>query len=284
MKNWTKFSLASVGLVGAGVGLTLWSGARSWNAETVRLVGKLKQSALAGETKTVSFEDFDNLPAPVARYLRFALKEGQPVVRSARIGYAGEFKLKGKWIPFDSEQHFSANPPAFVWDAEMKMNPLMNVRVRDAFTDGKGSMNAKIFALFSVMNAHDDVKLDAGAMQRYLAESAWLPTALLPGENLRWTAIDENRASATLTDGKTTVSLEFRFNDAGEITEAFTPARFYGTGGEYKTFPWLCRLWNYKELGGMMIPIEGEAEWQMPEGVAPYFKGRIIEAEYDFIK
>ncbi len=75
------------------------------------------------------------------------------------------------------------------------------------------------------------------------------------------------------------VSLEFRFNDAGEITEVFTPARFYGTGGEYKTLPWLCRLSNYEERGGMMIPIEGEAEWQMPEGAAPYFKGQITAFE-----
>ncbi|MCY7376315.1 MAG: hypothetical protein LH472_10140 [Pyrinomonadaceae bacterium] len=284
MKNWVKISLTGIGLAGAGIGLAFWSGARSWNAETARIVEKLKLSATEGATKTVSFKDFDDLPAPVARYFRLALKDGQPIVRTARIRYAGEFKLNGKWTPFDSEQHFSANPPAFVWDADMKMNPLMNVRVRDGFTDGKGSMNAKIFALFSVMNAHDDVKLDAGALQRYLAELAWLPTALLPSENLHWTAIDENRASATLTDGKTTVSLEFRFNDAGELIEAFTPARFYGTNGEYKTFPWLGRFWNYEERGGMMIPIEGEVEWQMPEGAAPYFKGRIVEAEYDFAK
>lgn len=248
------------------------------------MVKKLKQSATEGATKTVSFKDFDGLPTPVARYLRFALKEGQPVVRTAKIKYAGQFKLNDKWTLFNSEQHFSSNPPAFVWDADMRMNPLLNVRVRDAFTEGKGSGNAKIFALFSVMNAHDDIKLDAGAMQRYLAEAAWLPTALLPRENLHWTAIDENRASATLTDGTTTVSLEFRFNDVGEIAEVFTPARFYETNGEYKAFPWLCRLRNYEERSGMMIPIEGEAEWQMPEGAAPYFIGRIIEDEYDFIE
>ncbi len=284
MKNRTKISLAGVGLASAGVGFALWSGAANRNAETARMVEKLKRSATDGAAKTVSFKDFDDLPAPVARYLRYALKDGQPIIKTVKIRHTGEFNLNKKWIPFDSEQHFSANPPAFVWDAEMRMNPLVNVRVRDAFTDGKGSGSAKIYGLFSMMNAHDDVKLDAGAMQRYLAEAAWLPTALMPGENLYWTAIDENRASATLTDGKTTVSLEFRFNDASEITEVFTPARFYGTGGEYKTFPWLCRLWNYEERGEMMIPIEGEAEWLLPEGAAPYFKGRITAIDYEFIK
>lgn len=95
MKNWTKISLAGFGLASAGVGFALWSGAANWNAETARMAEKLKQPASARKTKTVSFKDFADLPAPVARYLRFALKVGQ------------------------------------------------HVRVRDAFTDGKGSGNAK---------------------------------------------------------------------------------------------------------------------------------------------
>lgn len=284
MKRWAKYSLAGIGLVGAGVGLTFWSGAVRWNAETARMVEKLKQSASESETKTVSFKDFDNLPAPVARYFRLVLKEGQPVIRTARVKHAGEFRLNDNWIPFESTQHFSARSPAFVWDADMKMNPLMNVRVRDGYVSGKGSMQAKISSLYTVMNAHDNAKLNAGALQRYLAESAWQPTALLPSENLQWTAIDDRKALATLTDGNTTVSLEFRFNDANEIASVFSPSHFKEVNGEYKTFPWARRFWNYEERAGMMIPSEAEVEWQMPEGNAPYWKGQIVAAEYDFAR
>ncbi len=110
-QNWAKFSLAGLGLMGAGVGLALRSGASRWNAETARMVERLKQAATASEAKTVSFMDFDSLPAPVARYFRFALKDGQPIVRTARIRHAGEFNLNDKWIPFESEQHFSALRP-----------------------------------------------------------------------------------------------------------------------------------------------------------------------------
>jgi hypothetical protein len=284
MKNWKKISLATLGLAGAGVGLALWSGSANWNAETARLVKKLKHSASTGKNKTVSFKDFENLPVPVARYFRFALKESQPLARTARIRHAGEFNLNDKWIPFESEQHFSTQPPAFVWDAQMKMNPLMNVRVRDGYSNGRGSMLAKIYALFTVMNApgEGDEKLAAGALQRYLAESAWQPTGLLPRENLQWSPINEKKALATLTDSGLTVSLEFEFNEIGEISGIFSPARFREVNGEYKPFPWAGRFWNYQEAGGMKIPIEGEVEWQMPEGNQPYWRGRIIEARYDF--
>jgi hypothetical protein len=283
MKNWTKLSLAGLGLVGSGIGLALCSGADRWNVETRRLVEKVKQSARDNETKTVSFKDFESLPAPLARYFRFALKEGQPIIRIARIRHAGEFYLNGKWIPFESTQLFSARPPAFVWDAKMQMNALMKVRVRDAYADGKGSMLAKIFALFTVADADgSNNKLASGALMRFLAESTWLPTALLPNENLKWSAIDENRALATLSDSGVTVSLEFEFNETGEISGIFSPERFREYKGKYQPFPWSGRFWDYGERNGMRIPLQGEVEWRMPEGNAPYWRGRIVEADYDF--
>ena len=118
MNNWTKYSLAGLGLVGTGLGLAFWSGAASWKSETDKLVEKLKHSASTSGEKKVSFKDFGSLPAPVAAYFRFALKEGQPLIRTAQIRHEGEFKLNDKWIPFASTQNFSANPPAFIWDAE----------------------------------------------------------------------------------------------------------------------------------------------------------------------
>ena len=285
MKNWKKFTLAGLSLAGAGVGFALWNGAAKWNAETLQMIEKIKQSASTEGAKTVSFDNFENLPAPVVRYFKFALKEGQPIIRTARILHEGEFNLNNKWIPFESEQHFSGNPPAFVWNAKMWMNPLLSVSVRDGYLDGSGMMTAKILSAFTMVDADSsDKKLAQGALFRFLAESVWQPTALVPRENLRWSPIDENRALATLTDAGVTVSLEFIFNETGEIVGIFSPERFYETGGEYKPFPWAGRFWNYEERGGMMIPMEGEVEWHLPEGRKPYWRGRITEAEYEFEK
>jgi hypothetical protein len=132
-----------------------------------------------------------------------------------------------------------------------------------------------------MMDAHDDANLDAGSLIRYLAELVWLPTALLPSENLKWTPIDERRALATLSDCDSTVSLEFSFNERGEIIRFFVPARIHSLKGETKELPWAGRLWNYEERNGMMIPLEGEVSWQMPEGNAPYYKGKIVDVRYD---
>ena len=283
MKTRTKLSLVGLGLLGSGIGAALVAGAAGWNAETARLVVELEQDATTGAAQRVSFALLNGLPEPVARYFRYALRDGQTFVRTARIGHAGEFNLDGKWIPFQSEQNFSAHPPGFVWDASMRMNPIVTVRVRDAYRKGRASMTAKVFGLVTMVDAgREDEKLAAGALMRYLAESPWHPTALLPREGLAWSPVDDDRARATLSDSGISVSLEFTFGPEGEITGIFSPERYKEGGGEYRQYPWAGRFWNYERHAGMMIPMEGEVEWRMPGGPEPYWRGRVVDVTYEF--
>ncbi len=281
MKTWTKRSLMGLGLVGTGGAIALWRGAARWKSNTQRMIAQLNAAALTSEPRMVSFQGLDALPAPVARYFRATLKEGQPFIRTARMQQQGEFWMKGKWIPFTSEQYFSATPPGMIWDADMQMNPVLNVRVRDAYVGGQGFMQGKLLALLPVMDEQGNAELKAGAMQRYLAEAVWLPTALLPSDNLQWSAIDETRALATLTDAGLSVSLEFGFNDSGEIISLYTPGRYYHEDdGRNVLQPWAGYHRVYEEHSGMRIPVEGGVEWQLPNGRLPYCKLKIVRIEY----
>lgn len=287
MATWKKLSLAALGIAGTGVGLAIRLGPSSWRSKTDDLVENMYQSISMRDTKKVSFNDFDQLPVPVARYFRFALKEGQPLIRSARFKQEGEFRARradDAWSPFEAKEYFSVRPPGLVWDASISMAPLISVRVRDAYVEGQGSMQGKILSLVPIVNQHGKAELNAGALQRYLAEAVWLPTALLPSEGITWSAIDNNSALATQTDSGTTVSLEFHFSNAGEITSVFTPGRYREVSGKYELTPWAGYFSNYEERDGMRIPAEGEVEWRMPGGRLPYWRGRIVEVAYDFAR
>ncbi|MCK4499879.1 hypothetical protein KAU11_05235 [Candidatus Babeliales bacterium] len=285
MALWIKFTLAVLGLVGMGFGLVIWFGSVHWNGKTSQFVEKLIQTSPRRNVKKVSFKDIEQLPAPVVKYFQLVLKEGQPLIRTAYIVQTGEFRSQisdNGWGPFEAKQCFSALSPGFVWDASISMTPLMKVRVRDAYIAGHGSMQVKIFALVSLVDERGKAELNAGALQRYLAEAVWFPTALLPSEGVKWSAIDNSRALATLTDFGTTVSLEFHFNDVGEITSVFTPGRYREVNGKYELTPWAGYFSNYEERDGMRIPVEGNVEWQLPGENLPYWKGRIIKVKYDF--
>jgi hypothetical protein len=287
MRVWLRLILAIIILFSAVFFAAIGIGTFRWNDTSSQMVMKLLSATRQPETKTVSFKDLDKLPAPVARYFRMALKEGQQCIRSVRIVHSGDFLTSienNGWSPFTSTQRFTADPPGFVWDAKISMAPMMDVRVRDAYLVGKGLMETRVFSTLPVMDQHDKPELNEGARQRYLAEAIWFPTALLPSDRVTWSPMDDTHARATLTDFGATVSLEFTFNDKGEITRIFTPGRYREVNGKYLFTPWEVRVWNYQDKGGMRIPVEGEVMWQLPGGSLPYWKGRVVEAEYDFVK
>lgn len=287
MPLWTKFTLAGVVLAVLGLGLVMWIASARWDGATAQTVGQLLQAATPQAPATVAFSDLGRLPAPVARYFRRVLKDGQPVVRSARILQQGLFRLsetEERWVPFQAQQQFTARPPGMVWDARMHMAPLVDVRVRDAYLAGQGRMQARLLALIPLLDERGKPELNAGALQRYLAEAVWFPTALLPGAGVSWSAIDRDTALATLSDAAVTVSLEFRFNEAGEVTRVFTPGRYRAVQDRYEPTPWAGYFRRYEQRGGMRIPIEGEVEWQHSGRSLPYWKGRIVDVEYEFAR
>lgn len=287
MTSRIRLSLACLGLVGAGVGLAMRSNQARWDRRTLQLVGVLRHQAPAQEMRAVSFEGFGQLPEPVARYLRLALKEGQPLIRSVRLNQVG--KLRGleesqaKWMPFRAVQSVSALRPGFIWDARVCASSLMRMRVRDAYVAGRGASQVSALSLVTLADEHGGVELAEGALLRYLAESVWLPTALLPSARLAWSPLDGSSALATLMDADTTVSLEFHFNDIGEVTSVYTPSRPRAVRGGYELRPWGGRHLSYEEKEGMWVPTEAEVKWHLPDGVCSVWKGKIVEAEYDYL-
>ena len=286
MVLWAKIGLITVGALAAALGLASWHASNRWEHDVFQAVTSLLETLRPLANDTVSFESFESLPSPVAQYFRWALTEGHPLLRTARVEHDGEFRLRGEgeegWRPFTSVQVFATRPPGFVWNANIRMAPLMPVRVRDSYAQEQGAMLGKLLALVPVVNEAGTRELAEGSLMRYLAEAVWVPTALLPESGVEWAPIDEHTALATLTDGANSVSLEFRFAESGEITGIFSPARDYQVGpDEYETYPWEGFFWAYEEHDGLMIPMEGKVQWNLPEGSRGYWRARITQIEFD---
>lgn len=58
---------------------------------------------------------------------------------------------------------------------------------------------------------------DQGELLRWLAETAWFTTSLLPGGRVIWSPVDDHLATLTLTDHGQTVSCLMRFNEQDEL-------------------------------------------------------------------
>lgn len=279
MRRWVRVMAAVAGGVAGSAAAAIGAGTFLWGRSTARAVGRLAPGGTAG---TFTRDQLAGLPAPVVRYFEFALTPGQPLLRTARIEHAGAFRgsLDAPWSPFTSVQHVAVDPPGFVWDAKIRMSPLLTVRVRDSYLEGTGSMLASMAGVIPVVNAWGRTDLASGALHRYLAEAVWLPAALLPGGGVIWEPIDDDSAQATLTDFGVSVSLDFRFSQNGEVVSVYTPSRYRDVNGKGVPTPWEGHYRGYERINGMMVPREGEVAWILPEGRLTYWRGRVVGVEY----
>ena len=170
-----------------------------------------------------------------------------------------------------------AQTPGFVWDARISAAPLMHVRVRDAYVGAEASGDVTLMSLVAMGHETGAPELSSGALHRYLAEAVWYPTALLPEAGVTWEAVDETRADAGIS-----VSLEFRFNDAGEVIGINTDKRYGLFDGSYTQYPWEGRFRDYQTRNGVKIPTYGEVGWLLPDGWWLFWQGNIREAVYSY--
>lgn len=284
---WIRIALGVVVFLLFVLILVIWQAQYRWQNATVEMQRRLKAAEDTQNVARYSEIELIGLPAPVARYFRAVLKDGQPIIRRAHITWKGEFNMgkpgTDKWAPFTAKQDFVPRAPGFIWDARISMAPGMNTLVRDAFVAGAGSIHAKVTGLVTVANSHDTPAIATGALQRYLGEAAWLPTALLPSQGVTWEPMDENRARATITAGGVTTSLEFRFGADGQIVSAYAAERVFDDGKSPATpHPWRARNLRYGEFNGMKVPVDSTAEWLFPAGPYAYWRGQPITIEYEY--
>jgi hypothetical protein len=266
-------------------GVALGTAARRWRHATDRLRDRVLGGPAGGPGTPP--DALEALPAPVIRYFRLVLPDGPPSIRAARLAQVGDFRVRPSadpavgWRPFRATQVIGLEPPGFVGDARIRMAPLVDIRVRDAYVSGRASMAGSLLAVVPVVVASDRAELREGALQRYLAEAVWLPPALLPRPGLVWTARDDSHARATLTDAGTSVSLDFTFAPSGEIVEAFAAGRLRAVRDGYERQPWVGRYRGYDARGGIRLPLESEVSWVVEGRERPYYRGRIVRIDFD---
>ena len=205
-----------------------------------------------------------DVPPPVARYLQFALGAARPPPRLVRIAQEGALRTdisSNRWLEFHAEHTTAPLAQAFVWNAKVKVAPLIHLRVIDALIDGIGQGRVQLMSAIEVHRAIGYMAVNYGSLHRYLAEAVWYPWALMPSERLAWTHIDQDRALATLTVNRLSVSLEFRFGKSGEVTGVYTPARWGRFGKRYLLLPWEGEFREYRQFDGFMLPSEGAVGW-----------------------
>ena len=286
MTIWIKW--AALGLAAMAVVIVALAayGSRRWAARTRALVERLEVARLpAARSRYDAARELDGLPAPVQRYFRAVLTDGQPLIAAATVEHRGMFNIgesTDQWKRFTSRQRVVTRRPGFVWDGKVAMLPGLNVRVHDAYVAGEGMLHPAILGVFPLIDVRGPDEIAQGELMRFFAEAAWYPTALLPSQGVRWEPVDESTARATLVDGNLSCTMTLDFAPDGTIRRCRVDARGRTLAGKVVMTPWEGRWSDVRIRDGMRVPTTGEVAWLTPQGRKPYWRGTVTSLTYEF--
>lgn len=158
-------------------------GSWRWNDRSTALLARLEAARLPHAVLRYDPRELQGLPAPVQRYFRAALTEGQAVITAVSIKHTGTFNMSAtaeQWKPFTSQQRVITQRPGFHWDARVMMFPGVAAHVHDADIAGAGLLHGAVLGLVTVVHMADTPELARGELMRFFAEAAWSPPHCCP--------------------------------------------------------------------------------------------------------
>lgn len=213
------------------------------------------------------------LPAPVQRYFKNVLKEGQPYINYVRLKHGGQFKtnIHKAWKDINGEEYFTTNTPGFIWKGTTRLFSAI-----DKYVNKNGELKVLLLSHLPFLSFHGE-EYNKGELIRWLSESVWFPTNLLPSERLAWTKMNNTTAQLTFVYNAIRLSIIVTINDAGEIVEMQTKRMM----SPNKTEEWVVRLSKYEWINNVKIPTSAMAIWRIKNIDYPYAKFSVNYIDYD---
>ena len=182
----------------------------------------------------------------------------------------------GKPTDFTARQIVGVDAPAFLWRAAMG-RPASTI-VADYFVAGTGGLEVRLLGAFPIVSLIGGAVANQGEALRYLAELPWNPDAILANSALDWTVVDSKMIKVATGAGAERGEVTFTLDDSGLVATASAAARGYAEkGGRITMHPWRGRFWNYQEIGGRFIPLQGEIAWGLEAGEFVYWRAGILK-------
>lgn len=285
-KRFIKIGSAVICIFIFGILLFIIINSYSMNRMIENEVEELISVAKNTGAMTYSLKDIENLPAPVQRYFRHVLKDGQEHIRFVRMKAVGQFRRpeQKEWTEMNTRQYFTAKPPGMIFDAVMKQGPVW-FDIRDKYRHGKGGMFVNMLSGLNVLKADDIKELNKTSFLRWIGEAVMFPTALLPCEYIKWKPIDGNSAELAVTDGNNIGTYRFYFNDTGEIVKYESDDRYDKIDGKFQKVGSIAVRSHYKEFNGIKVPTKFLITRILPGGAhEEFWKGEVTDISHNTLK
>jgi hypothetical protein len=238
-------------------------------------------SAGKADESVVTEKDLKGLPAPVAKYIRFAGIPGKKRISSVHLTHGGTFLASEKigWRPIKGEYYLTAIKPSFNWYGKISAGPGINVTGWDSYFEGKGAMHIRLQSMVPIEDEAGD-RTDISSFGRFVSEMAMMPTVFLDRNIVKWEKIDGKSASAVVTDSGLGIKAVFVFAPDGGLDRVQLD-RFRIMDGKTEAEKYSVIYGEYKDFNGYKVPTNAEAVWNLKTGDQSYVKFKIEKAEIE---
>lgn len=224
----------------------------------------------------------DSLPAPIQLWLDRSGASDHPDPQKVEVLQAFQLKLKPgqeKWYAGEARQYFNPVFPGFLWYMDLSIMPMVQVRARDLYLDGKGEMLIKLWSLFPIVREKNSPKIDEGTLQRFLGEMVWFPW-MAKSPYIHYESMDKHSVKATIRFKEVEASGIFTFDEVGRFLQ-FRTERFMGGNEEAKRRPWIIEAKAHDVHQGIEIPSNCMATWILEDGPWNWAIINILSVQYE---
>lgn len=252
--------------------------------ETEAALAKIDTSALSD---LVLPNELDRLPSPVQHYLLNAGVVGRPRTKMFQAHFEGRMKMGGEtdsWRKVEGHQSsFMDSSYTRIFYIKTRMFGIVPVVGRDKYDNGQGNMRIRVMDKFTVVNTLSET-MDKSALVTFLNDLMFFPSAML-SPKVKWEAVSDSSAKATLTDCGKSVSGIFFFNSDHDIVNFVTDDRTYDNGrGDVRKARWWTPMRKHATFKGIRVPVEGGAEWDFGDRRFFYADFKFRDIAYDAFK
>lgn len=227
---------------------------------------------------TIGRHDYSALPPPVKNFFSIILPETQRNIRFAHIRHVGQFRQRpdDDWYPVKGIAHYAGDEPGFVWKGKFSKKT-----AHLTYLNGQGESFLKFFDSITLLKSSGQ-ETSVSLLVRYLMESIWFPTSLLPINGVQWSPIDAKSARMTLRNHGITVSVIAFFDENGLISHMETYDKFRDFKNHFEKSRFIMKCENYTEINGIKIPMNLQFIWAQPEGDFQYGEFDIRDVKYEY--
>lgn len=222
------------------------------------------------ERINISFDDsyIKSLPIPVQRYFAFSFKDKKTFsLKAVEWEEEGKFKLpKLGEFSMNSWQYSLMNDTHYLWRGYMgQYFGLLTIESMDYFTSTSHNMRANIWGIKKIMHSDYIRKVEINSLYEYLTLRYYgtalnFPWILFSNKNIKWEALDKNRAYLNINVTNERAKFIVSFKEDGRVWKMETIN--YNLHGNYENLIETSYKDEYINWQGVMVPSKIKYIWR----------------------